>query len=245
MTAMARVTLACAAIADDNGMRALRDVASAAIDSEYRIIGGHMVRFLRHVYNVPGVPRLTSDADTGIDVRVALAGVLHDRLVSLGYVAESGNRYILGDRAIDLLVPTEAKPGMRMLGERAFDGAPGLRLALAAEPVWVSVVAKLTDGQTVEFEVPVPDVENAFVLKMLARAIRFEQRDIDDIAVLLDIVAAEPEYLAAAWSMDDPIRVGAGERRDAARVAAKMAASPSTGVPARVRALLRRHVALP
>lgn len=71
MTAAVSIVLACTAVADDNGMIALRDVAAVAADVEYRIIGGHMVRLLRHVYNVPGIPRLTSDADTGIDVNVA------------------------------------------------------------------------------------------------------------------------------------------------------------------------------
>ncbi|VBA39908.1 hypothetical protein LAUMK136_03228 [Mycobacterium attenuatum] len=76
--------MACTAVADDNGMRALRDVAAVAADIEYRVIGGHMVRLLRHVYNVPGIPRLTSDADTGIDVNVATTRDLHDRLTALG-----------------------------------------------------------------------------------------------------------------------------------------------------------------
>lgn len=64
MTGTASVVMACTAVAEDNGMRALRDVAAVAADIEYRVIGGHMVRLLRHVYNVPGIPRLTSDADT-------------------------------------------------------------------------------------------------------------------------------------------------------------------------------------
>lgn len=91
--------IACTAVADDNGMRALHDVAAVAADIEYRVIGGHMVRLLRHVYNVPGIPRLTSDADTGIDVNVASTGDLHDRLTALGYIAECGNRYERGEQA--------------------------------------------------------------------------------------------------------------------------------------------------
>lgn len=101
--------MACTAVADDNGMRALCDVAAVAADIEYRVIGGHMVRLLRHVYSVPGTPRLTSDADTGIDVNVASTGNLHDRLTALGYTAECGNRYELGEQAVDLLVPAAAQ----------------------------------------------------------------------------------------------------------------------------------------
>lgn len=236
--------MACTAVADDNGMRALRDVAAVAADIEYRVIGGHMVRLLRHVYNVPGIPRLTSDADTGIDVNVASTGDLHDRLTALGYIAECGNRYERGEQAVDLLVPTAAKPGKRIIGERAFDGAPGLHVALALPPIEVAITARLTDGDMIEFEVPVPDVEAAFVLKMLARTVRDSERDLQDIETLLEIVASQPEYRASPWRLDDPKITKAGERGDAARVAAQMVSSPPTRVPARVRALLRRHVAI-
>ncbi|NDJ91383.1 hypothetical protein [Mycolicibacter kumamotonensis] len=245
MTAPVSVVLACTAAADDHGMLALRDVATAAGDREYLIIGGHMVRLLRHIYNVPGTPRLTSDADTGIDVNVASEGGFHDQLTHLGYTPELGNRYVRGDQAIDLLVPTEAKPGRRLIGERAFDGAPGLRLALALNPIRVAVAARLTNGDTIGFEIPVPDVEAAFVLKMLARTVRAVEHDLQDIGTLLEIVATQPEYLAAEWHMDDPKTTRRGERGDAARVAARMIASPPTMMPARIRALLRRHVALP
>lgn len=236
--------MACTAVADDNGMRALCDVAAVAADIEYRVIGGHMVRLLRHVYSVPGTPRLTSDADTGIDVNVASTGNLHDRLTALGYTAECGNRYELGEQAVDLLVPAAAKPGKQIIGERAFDGAPGLRLALALPPIEIAVTARLTDGDMLEFEVPVPDVEAAFVLKMLARTVRDSERDLQDIETLLEIVASQPEYRASPWRLDDLKTTKAGERGDAARVAAQMISSPPTRVPARVRALLRRHVAI-
>lgn len=236
--------MACTAVADDNGMRALRDVAAVAADIEYRVIGGHMVRLLRHVYNVPGIPRLTSDADTGIDVNVASTGDLHDRLTALGYIAECGNRYERGEQAVDLLVPTAAKPGKRIIGERAFDGAPGLSVALALPPIEIAVTARLTDGDMIEFAVPVPDVEAAFVLKMLARTVRNSERDLQDIETLLEIVESQPEYRASPWHLNDPKITKAGERGDAARVAAQMISSPPTSVPARVRALLRRHVAI-
>jgi hypothetical protein len=117
VTGAVSVAMACTAVADDNGMGALSDVATVAADIQYRVIGGHMVRLLRHVYNVPGIPRVTSDADTGIDVNVASTGGLHDR----------------GEQAGDLLVPTAAKPGKRIIGERAFRrGARAARGAGAA-----------------------------------------------------------------------------------------------------------------
>jgi hypothetical protein len=244
VTAAVPVVMACTAAAEDNGVRALRDVATVASDIEYRIIGRHMVRLLRHVYNVPGIPRLTSDADTGIDVNVASTGGLHDRLTALGYTAKCGNRYERGEQAVDLLVPTAAKPGKQIIGERAFDGAPGLRVALALPPIQVVVTARLTDGEAIEFEVPVPDVEAAFVLKMLVRTVRDSERDLLDIETLSEIVASQPEYHASPWRMDDPNITRLGERGDTARVAAQMISGPPTKVSARVRALLQRHVAV-
>ncbi len=245
MTGKVSVALSCTAFSDDNGMRALRDVATAAHNAEYRIIGGHMVRLLRHVYEMPGPPRLTADADAGIDVSVASAGTFHDQLTELGYEAKKGNRYERGQLAVDLLVPTESRPGKRTIAGRGFDGAPGLRLALAQNPIQVAVTAHLTDGGTLEFEVPVPDVEAAFVLKMLARTVRTAEQDLQDIATLLEIVASEPQYRAANWRMDNPDLVRAGERGDAAREAVRMSSGPPATIPARVRALLRRHVAMP
>ncbi|WP_313888755.1 hypothetical protein [Mycolicibacterium sp. CBMA 226] len=239
------MVLACTAAADDHGMRALRDVATAAGDVDYRVIGGHMVRLLRHIYDQPGAPRVTSDADTGIEADISVAGSLHEQLTGLGYELEAGNRYARGELAIDLLVPTLAKPGVREVGGRAFDSTPGLRMALASPPIQVSVSARLTDGDTVDFCVPVPDVEAAFVLKVLARTVRSEQRDVTDIGTLLEIVQSAPVFLATPWRMNDPKVVGSGERMDAARVAARMAVAPPTVVPARVRALLARHVAAP
>jgi hypothetical protein len=81
-----------------------------------------------------------------------------------------------GDHAVDLLVPAAAKAGVQIIGDRAFDGAPGLRIALALPTIQVTVTARLTNGDTIEFEVPVPDVKAAFVLKMLARTVRDTQR---------------------------------------------------------------------
>ncbi|MBU8820328.1 nucleotidyl transferase AbiEii/AbiGii toxin family protein [Mycolicibacterium goodii] len=243
MTAEVPVVLASTALADDNGLRALKDVSSVAGDLNYRVIGGHMIRLLRYVYDLPGMPRVTSDADTGIEEQVAIAGEFHDQLTALGYTDTSGNRYELGERAVDLLVPTGAKAGMRIFGDRAFDGAPGLRLALASPPIQLAVAARLTDGTRLDFEIPVPDIEAAFVMKMLAWTVRHSSRDVQDIETLLEIVASQPQYRASPWRMHDPSATKMGERKDAALAAARMITSPPGVVSARVRALLQRHIA--
>ncbi|MFV8160765.1 hypothetical protein ACNQVK_01185 [Mycobacterium sp. 134] len=64
-----------------------------------------------------------------------------------------------------------------------------------------------------------------------------------DIETVLEIVALPPEYRASPWRIHDPTAVKPGERKDAALAAGKDDAGPPRSVPARVRALLRQHVA--
>ncbi|KMV15993.1 hypothetical protein ACT17_22710 [Mycolicibacterium conceptionense] len=243
MTARASVTLASTSTADDNGLTALHDLAAAAGDIEYRVIGGQMVRLLRHVYADPGIPRVSADADAGIDVSVASSGAFHEALTRQGYTPDSGNRYVRGDLAVDLLVPASGTSRTKELGGRAFDAAPGLTLALAAAHIEVEVTARMQAGNTMNFTVPVPDVEAAFVMKVLNRQVRDSDNDLDDITTLIEIVHTDPAYLATPWRMDDPTVVQRGTRGDAAAVVRRLIDSPA--LPARTRALLREHVALP
>ena len=159
-------------LADDLGLIALRDVcvaASRVVETDYRIIGGHMVRLLTHVYGrVPPTPRLTADADAGINEPVAAGGVLGTHLEEVGYRQEFSNRYLravsAGDAAVDLLVPADASAGPQELGGNQFDAAPGLRLALSAPAVIVEVSAWLSDGEEVTCTAVIPDLEAAVVL---------------------------------------------------------------------------------
>ncbi|HYO03428.1 MAG TPA: hypothetical protein VET27_16765, partial [Mycobacterium sp.] len=68
-------------------------------------------------------------------------------------------------------------------------------------------------------EAPIPDVEAAFVLKMLVRIVRDTRRDLQDIETLLEIIASQPDYRSSPWRIDDPNITRAGERGDAARAA--------------------------
>lgn len=249
------VVLVSESQADDLGLLTLQDVAVAASGYDYRVIGGHMVRLLARVYELPVEDRLTADADAGIAEDVAIGGELHEQLTKVGgYTAESGNRYVRSEdelqlegndtprRVVDLLVPAGGEPGRRVLGARGFDGAPGLRRALAQEPVAVSVQARLLSGPEIAFTVPVPDVEAAFVLKMLAWGARYADKDVLDLAVLLEIVHSEPHYLARPWTLHEaaaPI----GELGDAVRTARLLCQGPqSRRVPARLRALMAAHI---
>ncbi|OCW86912.1 hypothetical protein A8M60_19325 [Nocardia farcinica] len=237
--------------ADDLGLIALRDVcvaAGRAVQADYRIIGGHMVRLLTHVYGrVPEAPRLTADADAGINEPVAAGGVLGSHLEEVGYRQEFSNRYVravpVGDAAVDLLVPAAASAGPQELGGNQFDAAPGLRLALAAPAVIVEVSAWLSTGEEVACTAVVPDLEAAVVLKLLATTVRSVPKDIADLHTLLGILEATDEPITGPWMLVDPYVCRRGERLDAARAAQRLRGLPPRQVPPHCAALMRKHIA--
>lgn len=87
--------------ADNAAYMALADVASTVADlPDARIVGGHMVSLLGLAFPISGqTVRRTVDADAAIAPAVASSGNLHSSLISIGYAPESGNRYVLDDRA--------------------------------------------------------------------------------------------------------------------------------------------------
>lgn len=104
--------------------------------------------------------------------------MIHQRLLDRGYAATSGNSYarpvpdltVAGgpnrELAVDLLVPSpDGRFRSQEYGGRAFDSAPGLAPALAADPIMIETRARLLDGTYVDFTVPVPTVEQALVIK--------------------------------------------------------------------------------
>lgn len=95
--------------ASDNAFLALDDVARITADlEETRVIGGIMTTLLLEAYPATGtVARHTSDVDTAISLELASTGTLHERLLEAGYAALNGNRYVQGDRVVDLLVPSD------------------------------------------------------------------------------------------------------------------------------------------
>ncbi len=120
--------------AADLGYRALADVAQAAEGLDYRIVGGHMVQLLIHLYPTPAATeRSTADADAGIDRTTAAGQDLHRALLARGYKAETGNRYIRGgntagdDIIVDVLLPHGTVGRPDVVNGRGFDAVPGLR----------------------------------------------------------------------------------------------------------------------
>lgn len=246
-------------VAADLGFLALADiavVAAALRNAEWRIIGGHMVQLLIHRYPTPNCQqRGTADADAGVGPQIAASAELHERLRQRDYRDECGNRYVRthpdGTIAIDILVPDGADAGANIIAGRAFDPAPGLRFALAGPALSISANARLTDGTAVVFDVQVPDVEAAVVLKTLAWGSRRADKDLVDLANLFEIVELHRAVLSR-WQPDKA--PGTGARLDTARTLAGLVRAIDRGAlgrgilpgpPARLGALIRRHVALP
>src|SRR5699024_5846715 len=160
------------------------------------------------------------DADVGIDKPAAAGRGLHDALLGGGYRAESGNRYVkavpgLDDPlTVDVLVPQTDGTGRavtEVIAGRGFDAIPGLHLALHCAAVEARVEAQRQDGSSRSFTVQIPDVEAALVLKAAAWRARMADKDVADIAALLEIVQAHRDALATPWLLDDPKRAGRGQ----------------------------------
>lgn len=282
---MLELTTHSLSLAEDQGYRALNDLASAAAeyrasiadeDSKkeederwsYRVVGGHMVQLLVLAYPTPNaVIRTTGDADAGIDRPTASAQGLHDALLRRGYHPAKGNHYEKDDnlrgkdgllllRQIDLLVPASGA-GRRLqmvkLGNRGFDAVPGLAFAASSPALFLSVTTQLTNGEELRFEVPIPDVEAALVLKAHARLSRTVPKDAADINSLLEIAFLHREKFSD-WLLDDPHWGRFGARKDAGAVLYSMAREIDRGTlelgpgqlaPARMASLIRRLVIEP
>ncbi|MRH89330.1 hypothetical protein GFY24_18060 [Nocardia sp. SYP-A9097] len=222
--------------AADRGFLALADLAAAAADLPeacYRVIGGHMVQLLQHIYPLEGWRlRGTADADAGMDKKALVAAErqLHEQMLAFGYELESGNRYTkVGDNGrldVDILVATYGSAGPSEIAGRAFDSAPGLHLAVAGDAVVASAGVDLFAGGTIEFTVPVPDVESAVVLKALAWRNRLADKDVVDLATLFEIVHQHRAGIRT-WRLTDKPLTGA--RRDAVAALALLVSNIDRG----------------
>jgi hypothetical protein len=155
------------------------------------------------------------------------SGVIHQRLLDRGYTATSGNSYTrpvpdlavaggpVPELTVDLLVPSlDGRFHAQEHGGRAFDSAPGLAPALAADPIVITAGARMLNGGRLEFTVRVPTVELALVIKALAYGSRLQDRDVEDIYRLLEIADTHPADTIGGWRLQEK-PLGAS-RRDAA-----------------------------
>ncbi|WP_157887896.1 hypothetical protein [Frondihabitans sp. PAMC 28766] len=220
---------------------------------EVRIVGGHMAGLLLAAFPVGDlVPRRTNDADAGISTEVAGTQVVHDRLIANDYEPEGGNRLVKGDRAIDLLVPSlDGHFHPLTVGGRAYDATPGLALALTGEPIVIDVTVAYLDEHEDRFDVPVPSVEAAVILKASATTSRSAAKDITDLFHLLSIRNDFGDTETGGWQLDQTPLIGS--RRDAARtlhlIADRARKSPlfteAEVPPAAFTALVREYVTAP
>lgn len=248
-----RVVSVATSRADDAAFLALRDAVIATAHVEARIVGGQMVSLLAEAFPSSGlIMRRTVDADAGFGPIVAASGAIHSALLDAGYTAVRGNHYERDDRSIDLLVPSAAGHFVPVIhGGRAFDSAPGLRLALATEPIHLEVTAALSEGTEVSLAVRVPTVETALVLKALTIESRLAAKDIVDAFNLLTIRREADPDVIGGWRLDSPSLTGSradasaalhrlADRARSSRVVAESEVPRTTMV-----ALIREFVARP
>lgn len=241
-------------LADDAAFESLADAVQATADlPDVRIVGGHMAGLLLAAFPVGDLAaRRTNDADAGVSTEVAGTQIVHERLVAADYEPEGGNRLVKGDRAIDLLVPSlDGRFHPTIIEGRAYDATPGLALALSGDPIVIDLSVVYLDGREDRFDVRVPPLEAAVVLKAGASVTRSAAKDITDLFHLLSIRNVHGDTETGGWrlSEDGPI----GSRRDAARILHGLADgarrnrlfSEAEVPPSAFTALVREYVAAP
>lgn len=177
--------------AEDAAVLALADLAEAAAGISYRVIGGNMVTFHSARREVHLAPRSTDDADAGIESSAVTADALVSALLRSGYSRVDGSRFTRDEGelelVIDLLVSDAYADKHNIeIGSLCVDAAPGLSLALARDPMWVECIVVLTTGQPVALTLPLPEISVAVIMKTLAWASRYEDKDALDTFRLLD-----------------------------------------------------------
>ena len=247
-------------VADALGYKGQLAVARAVGErSDYRIIGGHMVRLLLQVYPAErAVPRSTVDADTALgDVEVI--GPVIQRLQENGFTKVKGNvltKTVADEQSVEvnLLLPREDhKSGIKPIsvpGVGLVDTLSELSFALDSPAVVIDVKAHLFDGEIIEYQTRVPGVEMATVLKAHSWSSRRSEKDLADLFTLLEIREAHPEI---DWRLGcTPLT---GRRRDTSRALHGLAdqiqrkrvpfAVPGHLDRLRFSALVRKHIGAP
>lgn len=204
--------------ADDGAFRALIDAAQLTADlDETRVVGGQMVSLLTLAYsNAPRLERRTAEAVIGVSTTIAGRQIVHSRLISAGYVAESGNRYERDGAIIDLLAPSlDGRFSAGQISGRGIDLAPGLELALQGDPLIVDLGVTFRDGRRTQVEARVPRVEIAVILKSLATRSRSAAKDVTDLYNLLNIAYTYADDELGGWKLSG--RDVTGARKDSVR----------------------------
>lgn len=209
--------------ADEAGYLGQFAVAQAAgPTTNYRLVGGHMVRLLLAAFpTTDAVPRTTLDADAAFGSAEVIGSVAKG-LISDGFAQLAGNVFTKpAGSGVSIEINVLASREDPRAGVKPFavpdvgqvDTLPELSLALAAPALVLDIRAILLDGREIHYVVLVPDVEMAVILKAHSWAGRRAQKDVADLATLLEIRHEHPEV---AWSLDGPqLR---GRRLDTAQI---------------------------
>lgn len=211
---VSRLALVSTSRAADAGYLALADLAqiAAALDADYRIVGGHMVTLLVAASGVSGlvVMRETLDADFGALPEVIGDPRLPDALHERNYrTPEAANRFVCRredahgflDLVIDILAPSYE--GMlrsaRQHGDLVVDEIPGLAFAMSRPPVVIDVAVRLTGGDALVMRLVLPDLTSAICIKALAYRGRFADKDAIDLWRLLNAAYETGLHRSAVW----------------------------------------------
>lgn len=208
---------------DSLGYRGQKAIADAVVEgSDYRIVGGHMVRLLLHVYPTPAATlRSTIDADTAVD-SVEVVGSLTQTLIDQDFTKQGGNlfyRQLDDDQRIEVNVlltregPTTGIRSTYVPDVGQVDPLSELRFALMSSGLVLDVEANLGQDETINYQTRIPEVEAATVLKAHSWKERRSEKDIADLHSLLEIKEAHPDI---PWRLNDTKLIGF--RKDTAAI---------------------------
>ena len=217
MTAPHKVRVFATSAADALGYRGQMAVAEAAEGNDYRIVGGHMVRLLLHVYpTAAAIPRSTMDADAAIG-SLEIAAPMAQNFLAQNFTKEGGNVFyqqIAPEQRVEinLLAPrTGSTPGIRpksVPGVGQIDTLTELNYIFLYDPLIVDVEAELEYGEKLAYQTRIPHLEEAMVLKAFAWKERGSGKDLADLHTLLEIREAHPEI---PWKLNEPALLGSAK----------------------------------
>lgn len=218
-----KVEVHAMSVSDALGYRGQSAVAQAVAEGDdYRIVGGHMVRLLLHVYPTPAATfRSTTDADTALG-SVEVVGPVTQNLMDQDFTKEGGNlffRQLPNDQRIEINLllsregPLKGIKPTSVQGVGQIDTLPELRFALMQPAVVLEVAAHLGGSEIIEYQTRIPGVEAAMVLKAHSWKERRSEKDLADLHSLLEIREAHPDI---PWRLDGEKKLGF--RKDTAEI---------------------------
>ncbi len=166
----------------------MRAIRQASLDpADFRLIGGAMVT-LHVMRSGLGLPlRATADSDIALPMQALIDSRLDVVLDELFDYRQGGNRWVSKagglEATVDVLVSASVVSDKPLVHEgRQFDQAPNLALAMRRPALMVDV---LIENESIT--VSLPDVLSGLALKLGARKVRSDDKDLEDIWRLLEV----------------------------------------------------------